>query len=164
LSCSRDKTVKILDTASGRCLESLAVHGISVLSVAFSPNGQRLASCSRDKAVKIWDAASGRCIETIDIGTPITHISFDYADDYLLTNIGRIKMARAPTESSIRLDDPEGHGYRLGQDRAWIACNGQNVLWLPTEYRPGRSAVQGRMISIGCISGRVYFIGFSRDV
>ena len=32
----------------------------SVLSVAFSPDGQRLASGSGDKTVKIWDSATGK--------------------------------------------------------------------------------------------------------
>ncbi|KAK0616943.1 hypothetical protein B0T14DRAFT_434428, partial [Immersiella caudata] len=54
--------------------------------------------------------------------------------------------------------------YSLGWDKSWITCNGENVLWLPPEYRPHCSAVQGRMISIGCLSGRVLTIGFSRDV
>ncbi|KAK4182097.1 hypothetical protein QBC35DRAFT_396652, partial [Podospora australis] len=54
-------------------------------------------------------------------------------------------------------------GYGLGQDK-WIICNGKNVLWLPPEYRPSCSAVQELMISIGCSSGRVITIGFSRHV
>ncbi|KAH8750221.1 hypothetical protein F5883DRAFT_227674 [Diaporthe sp. PMI_573] len=65
---------------------------------------------------------------------------------------------------AFSLDDPGRHGYGLGQDQTWIICNGRRVLWLPPEYRPSCSAVQGRMISIGCKSGRVFTIGFSRDV
>ncbi|MHB9133569.1 MAG: WD40 repeat domain-containing protein [Armatimonadota bacterium] len=36
-----------------------AGHAREVYSLAFSPNGTRLASCSWDKTVRIWDAATG---------------------------------------------------------------------------------------------------------
>ncbi|WP_433677712.1 toll/interleukin-1 receptor domain-containing protein [Nocardia sp. CA-119907] len=36
-----------------------ASHGLEVLSVAWSPDGSRLAVGGRDKAVRVWDAATG---------------------------------------------------------------------------------------------------------
>jgi len=164
-SGSDDKTVKIWDAASGRCLQTLEGHSNWVQSVVFSPDSQRLASGSDDKTVKIWDATSGRWVQTIDVGASIGQISFDQTDyRYLLTDIGRIQIATAITESSIEPDNLERHGYSLGQDGSWITCNGQHVLWLPSEARPICFAVQGQMISIGCASGRVLVIGFLRDV
>ncbi|EGZ76068.1 hypothetical protein NEUTE2DRAFT_37003, partial [Neurospora tetrasperma FGSC 2509] len=47
------------------CLQTLEGHSDSVHSVAFSPDGQRLASGSLDKTVKIWDPASGSCLQTL---------------------------------------------------------------------------------------------------
>ncbi|KAH7636093.1 hypothetical protein B0T09DRAFT_330487 [Sordaria sp. MPI-SDFR-AT-0083] len=91
-------------------------------------------------------------------------ISFDPTNCYLHTNVGRIKIVTETTESQVVLDNSESHGYGLGQDWSWITCNGQNVLWLPPNYRPSSCNVQGRMISIGCASGLVWFIGFSQDI
>ena len=44
---------------------TLAGHADSVTSVAFSPDGQRLASASRDQTVKIWDSATGKELFTL---------------------------------------------------------------------------------------------------
>ena len=52
--------MKIWDSATGKELLSLKGHTDAVTSVAFSPDGQRLASGSGDKTVKIWDSATGK--------------------------------------------------------------------------------------------------------
>ncbi|KAK3946807.1 hypothetical protein QBC32DRAFT_387713 [Pseudoneurospora amorphoporcata] len=163
-SGSGDKMIKIWDPASGSCLQTLEGHSDYVSSVAFSPDGQRLTSGSWDKTIKIWDPASGSCLQTIPTSTMTTDISFDPTNRYLRTNVGRIKIATKTTESQVVLDNLESHGYGLGPDRSWITCNGQNVLWLPPNYRPSSCNLQGQMISIGCVSGLVWFIGFSQDI
>ncbi|PHH52104.1 Vegetative incompatibility protein HET-E-1 [Ceratocystis fimbriata CBS 114723] len=48
------------------CLQTLEGHDDYVMSVAFSTDGQRLASGSLDTTVKIWDATSGACLQTLE--------------------------------------------------------------------------------------------------
>ncbi|MDG3005123.1 family 16 glycoside hydrolase [Paludisphaera mucosa] len=40
-------------------------HAMRVTSVAFSPDGRRLASCSFDKTLKIWDVETLECLATL---------------------------------------------------------------------------------------------------
>jgi WD40 repeat protein len=53
------------DAATGRETLSLQGHTGPVESVAFSPDGKRLASASKDGTVKVWDAATGQEILTL---------------------------------------------------------------------------------------------------
>src|SRR5262249_54025409 len=47
-------------------------HTQSVRGVAFSPDGQRIASASYDKTVRVWDAASGQ--ETLALKGHTDHV------------------------------------------------------------------------------------------
>jgi WD40 domain-containing protein len=51
-SGSKDRTVKVWDTATGKG------HEDAVTSVAFSPDGQRLGSGSADEAINLWETTS----------------------------------------------------------------------------------------------------------
>ncbi|MEH2118718.1 nSTAND1 domain-containing NTPase, partial [Nostoc sp.] len=46
-------------------LNTLEGHSDRVISVVFSPDGQRLASASDDKTIKLWDAATGKLLQTL---------------------------------------------------------------------------------------------------
>ena len=40
------------------------------MSVAFSPDGQYLASGSHDQTIKLWDITTGRCLRTLRAKRP----------------------------------------------------------------------------------------------
>lgn len=48
------------------CIRTMVRHSDKVRSVAFSPNGQYLASGSDDETVKLWLVESGECTRTME--------------------------------------------------------------------------------------------------
>ncbi|NDC31869.1 MAG: hypothetical protein EBZ58_13255, partial [Bacteroidetes bacterium] len=63
---SMDKSIRIWDVASGKCIDTLNGHSSGVLSVCFSPDGKFIASSSRDGFIKIWDIGSAQCVKSLN--------------------------------------------------------------------------------------------------
>ena len=62
-----DKTVmccRLWNGETGECLHHLTQHTQPVYSVAFSPNGELLASGSFDKNLHMWSVTSGKLVRT----------------------------------------------------------------------------------------------------
>jgi len=63
-SASFDSTIRVWDPETGKCCHVLDKHSDPVYSVAFSPNGQYLASGSFDRCLHIWSVKDGSLIKT----------------------------------------------------------------------------------------------------
>ena len=169
-SASDDSTVKIWNASGGECLRTLEGHRDYVKSVAFSHDSARLASASSDETVKIWDASSGGCLQTLSIGRALFNISIDTTGLYLHTEIGTIVTDASETSSASsltrRITNPQNSRYQgvaLSSDGVWITYNSENLVWLPSEYRPSCSAVSGKTIGIGVGSGKIWICTVELD-
>lgn len=60
-----DNSIKLWDIATGECLRIFFGHSHPVVSVIFTPNGDRLISGSSDHTIKIWDVVTEDCLETL---------------------------------------------------------------------------------------------------
>jgi WD40 repeat protein len=149
-------TVWLWDAGSGAALQTLEGHSGRVMAVAFSPDGKQLASTSDDRTVRLWDAGSGAALQTLKVYS--STVAFDSTGSFLCTDNSLIAII-ASQNSNIcvtKTQQPIYQGIRISADRTWITYNAQKRLWLPSEYRPGCSAVSGRCIGIGTGSGKVW--------
>jgi WD40 repeat protein len=141
------------------CLQTLEGHSSSFWSVAFSHDSTRLASASEDRTVKIWDASSVACLQALNVGKSLYSLSFDATRSCLLTDIGSINVS-TPTGIGMQnvavLQPPQYLDVGVSPDSTWITCSGNNLLWVPSEYRPSCSSVCGNTIGISVGSGRVW--------
>jgi WD40 repeat protein len=63
-----DKTVKVWNVVTGEILFTLSGHRGMIYSVAFSPDGKRMATASADGTVKVWDVSNVKELS----GNPLT--------------------------------------------------------------------------------------------
>jgi WD40 repeat protein len=128
------------------CLQTLEGHSGPVSSVAFSHDSTRLASASGDSTVKIWDASSGACLQTLEGHSgPVS--SADLVSILALPHSDEIV---GKSQQSIR------QKVMISSDNIWISDDAQELLWLPTEYRPASAAVSGKRVGLGTGSGKVW--------
>jgi WD40 repeat protein len=164
-SASNDNTIKVWDASSGKCLQTLEGHSDLVYSVAFSGDSTQFASASIDSTVKVWDTSSGKCLQTLTIRKAIFNISFGAAGSCLHTGIGTIAIdASSASYTTSNVTKPQGPRYQgggLSSDGAWITYNSENLMWLPSEYRPSCSAVSAKTEGIGVGSGKVWMCSFN---
>ncbi|MDB9510121.1 hypothetical protein PN499_02720, partial [Kamptonema animale CS-326] len=65
ISASKDHTLKIWDTETGREVKTLTGHTNWVNAVAIAPDGKTAISASKDHTLKIWDTETGRELKTL---------------------------------------------------------------------------------------------------
>ena len=64
LSGSADKTVRLWDLRTSKCVRTMEGHSDAVCSVDMDGHCRTAVSGSFDKSAKLWDLGSGRCTET----------------------------------------------------------------------------------------------------
>ncbi|RDW71670.1 hypothetical protein BP5796_07704 [Coleophoma crateriformis] len=164
-------TVRLWDAATGACQQTLEGHSGPVNSVAFSPDGQRLASASDDGIIQLWDAATGACQQTLEGYPYISTLFFGSDGQSLETNRGVIgkEVLPKPTLSlnhssttllPVKVARPTL--FSVSEDDRWIVWAGHKILFLPLEYQPRCSAFREDLVVMGHRTGQVTFTKFQR--
>jgi WD40 repeat protein len=114
-----------------------------VKAVAFLLDSQILASGSYDQTVRLWEATSS--------------LSFSTDDQYLNTNKGLLTLN--PESSNVPNQEQSRQAIFVEEER--VTQDGQNILWLPPDYRATCCAVCNNMLVLGHASGQVTFLEFT---
>jgi uncharacterized protein with WD repeat len=150
-------TIRLWEAATGTCRSTLEGHSSIVTAVAFSPDGQLVASASWDKTVRLWEAATGTYRSTLKSHSSyVSAVAFSPDGQVLHTNAGEIPL-RSPLMVPLPSWQQKQSFNILVQDQ-WMLRNQQRFLWLPSEYRPVATAVHEDIACLGLVSGRVVLI------
>lgn len=121
-----DAFIRIFDLDTLALKATLAAHRLSVFTLAYTPDGQRLLSGSRDAHLRAWDAAGGY--------TPLHDVPAHlFALNKLALQPGGPLLATASMDKSVKLWNAQTLQLLKVLDRARHAGHGTSVntlLWL----------------------------------
>ncbi|OCK99360.1 uncharacterized protein K441DRAFT_702856 [Cenococcum geophilum 1.58] len=156
-SASWDKAVRLWNPATGEELQKLKGHTSPVNAVAFSHDGQLLASASRDKTVRLWNPATGEELQKLKGHSGLVNaVAFSHNGQLLASASWDEAVRLWNLVTGEKLQKLEGHTG----PKHWFTRDLENLLWLPPEYRPIRSAFQNNVFTLWCPSSILTFVEF----
>ncbi|KAK0643034.1 hypothetical protein B0T16DRAFT_175398 [Cercophora newfieldiana] len=147
-SGSDDHTIRLWDAATGAYQRALGGHSASVSTVAFSPDGKTVASGSDDHTIRLWDAATG---------------AYQRALGGHSASVSAVAASGASRYSSVLDTSTKPPAALFSVDSEWITRDGEEILWLPPDYRAQCVSVYKHLMVLGHGSGELTFLHFSSD-
>jgi WD40 repeat protein len=134
------------DAVSGAHLNTLKGHSFWVTSLAFSPDGTRIASGSFDGTLLLWDSASGKQLNTMQVNKghsyEITSVAFSLDGTRIVSASEREIFQLWDAASGVHLNTLEGQSGSATLAAFSSDCN-SNIPGSSPALRQQWSAVGG---------------------
>jgi WD40 repeat protein len=104
-SAAADKTIRVLDVATGELVRSLEGHTHHVLSLDWQDDGQTIASASADQSIKVWNVETGEQRRTISgFSKEITALVFVQTSNQIVTACadGSLRLSNTGDGKAVR--------------------------------------------------------------
>jgi mono/diheme cytochrome c family protein len=163
LLASADRSVRLMEVASGRELRRFVGHRASVWAVAWSPDGKLALSGGLDGTVRLWNVATGQELRRIDAheglvsavaflpdGRRALSAGYDHSIAIWDRDSGR-ELSRIDKLGSV------AHCAAVSADGRWAVVGGDPLAWL-IDLRTGQ--IRRRLSGHGAA---VVAAGFSPD-
>ncbi len=131
-SAGADRTIHLLDVASGTSTRTLEGHTHHVIAVAWHSDGEALASASADQSVKVWNASTGEVNRTIT-GFPkeLTSIQYVPGTNQVVVACanGQVRLSDTTNGNAVRNFDGAGdflYTVKLTPDAQSVLSGGQS--------------------------------------
>ena len=126
MSSSNDKTVRLWDLRTSKCVRTMEGHTETVFSVDMDGHCRTAVSGSVDKLVRLWDLGSGRCSATFgghsglvrDVVMHDSGSSFISSGDDYIVNVWAVGSSKASMRADLKaFSRPGNQDFRLFASR-----------------------------------------------
>ena len=120
----QDRSIRLFMADDGKEMQKIQDEFLCT-SLAFSPNGDTLASGSVERVVKLWDIRSGECLATMEGHEyPVLSLSFSPDGNRLVSGSGDTSLIIWDLDSRTKQHQMKGHGFYV------VTCD-----WDPNDNR-----------------------------
>lgn len=159
-----ETSIKLWDVSSGQFLGVLRGHEGAVVSIAYSPDGELLASVSQDMTVRLWRLSDGLCIHVLHGHTDeVWSVGFSPNGSLLVSGSRDTTVKIWQVSDGTLVHTLEGHEDAVTS--VSFSPDGDHVVSgsADTMMRAWRATVGDMLHTIDGHESTVWKVGFSPD-